>query len=144
MTLVVAQAPGFISAGHWVHQRRSGETFKVDVLGKRIMFDGRPAGLTMARDLTAQLQAERTLRESEDTLRAIFEQAGVGVALTDSHTLQLRRTNRKYNELLGYSTADITPVDVRTLTHPDDIAADLMQMERLKRAGATAATSGRR
>ena len=133
VTQVVAQAPGFISAGHWVHQRRSGETFKVDVLGKRILFDGRPAGLTMARDLTAQLQAERTLRESEDTLRAIFEQAGVGVALTDSHTLQLRRTNRKYNELLGYSTADITPVDVRTLTHPDDIAADLMQMERLKR-----------
>jgi PAS domain S-box-containing protein len=131
---VVAQTPGFISAGHWVHRRHNGEVFKVDVLGNRIQFDGRPAGLTMARDLTVQLQAERTLRESEDTLRAIFEQAGVGVALTDSHTLQLRRTNRKYNELLGYTAAEaITPVDVKALTHPDDIAADLMQMERLKR-----------
>jgi PAS domain S-box-containing protein len=152
VTQVVAQAPGFISAGHWVHQRRSGETFKVDVLGKRILFDGRPAGLTMARDLTAQLQAERTLRESEDTLRAIFEQAGVGVALTDSHTLQLRRTNRKYNELLDIRRRHRPSTSA--LTHPrhrrrPDADGALKPGEIRVRAGQKAAagataTSGRR
>ena len=130
---VVAQTPGFISAGTWLHRRRNGEVFQVEVLGNRVLFDGRPAGLTMARDLTAQLQAERTLRESENTLRAIFEQAGVGVALTDSHTLRLQHTNRKYAELLGYAPPAIAPDNVTALTHPDDIAADLAQMERLKR-----------
>ncbi len=65
-------------------------------------------------------EAETNLRESEEQLRAIFEQAAVGVALIDVNTNQFLRSNQTYGDILGYSIEEMTSLTVQDITHPDD------------------------
>ncbi|MCX5723594.1 MAG: PAS domain S-box protein [Nitrospirae bacterium] len=82
-----------------------------------------------------RLIAERTdeLRESEERLRTLFEQAAVGVAEIDTPTGRFIRINRKYGEIVDYSMEEMLARDFMTITHPEDLASDLAQMERLRR-----------
>jgi PAS domain S-box-containing protein len=78
--------------------------------------------------------AERTtaLRESEARFRAIFEQAAVGVAVIDTTTGRFVRVNRKHAEIVGLTIEQMTASTFMAITHPDDLGADLDQMEALK------------
>jgi PAS domain S-box-containing protein len=82
-----------------------------------------------------RLVTERTgaLRESEERLRTLFEQAAVGVAEINTTTGRFIRINRKYGEIVGYSMEQMLALDFMSITHPDDLASDLAQMERFKR-----------
>lgn len=82
-----------------------------------------------------RLVTERTkeLLVSEARLRSLFEQAAVGVAEIDTATGRFLRVNRKYTEIVGYLMEEILAFDFMVLTHPDDLASDLAQMERLQR-----------
>ncbi len=62
-----------------------------------------------------------TLLESHQQLRAIFNQAAVGIALAslDGHFVDL---NRRFAEILGYSEAELHGMTFMELTHPDDRA----------------------
>ncbi len=88
------------------------------------------------RSLLSVLEDERvaqaSLRESEQRLRTIFEQAAVGVALIDSHSGQFIRINRRYCDMLGYSIEEMSSGRTfQEITHPDDLQADLDNMARL-------------
>jgi PAS domain S-box-containing protein len=60
-----------------------------------------------------------TLLESHQQLRAIFNQAAVGIALAslDGRFIDL---NRRFSEILGYSETELYEMTVSELTHPDD------------------------
>ena len=82
-----------------------------------------------------RLVIERTskLRESEERLRVLFDQAAVGVAEIDTATGRFIRVNRKDGEIVGYSVEEMLTLDFMTITHPDDLTSDLAQMEQLRR-----------
>lgn len=85
--------------------------------------------------LRAVSQAASTnvaLRHSEERFRAVFNQAAVGVSLSDIVTGRLVRVNRKYAAILGYSEAELLQRDFQSLSHPDDLPADLAQMALVK------------
>ncbi|KQW24439.1 EAL domain-containing protein [Acidovorax sp. Root402] len=71
-------------------------------------------------------------RESEERFRALFNQATVGVAQVDSATGQFVRVNQRYGDILGYSPEEMVGMTFQSLTHPDDLAADLAQVRRLQ------------
>ena len=79
----------------------------------------------------AQLSDEAR-RESEERFRALFNQATVGVAQVDSATGQFVRVNQRYADILGYSPQELVGVTFQSLTHPDDLAADLAHVRRLQ------------
>lgn len=66
-------------------------------------------------------QTEEALRRSEALLRSTFERSAVGIALTDL-TGRFVRTNRTYQDLLGYSEKEFDSLSIQTLTHPDELA----------------------
>ena len=78
-------------------------------------------------------EAEEALRKAELRYRAIFEQAGVGVAQIDSRTGRFVQVNQKCCEILGLTEAEVLATDFMNSTHPDDLAVDLQNMERLRR-----------
>lgn len=82
-------------------------------------------------DITDLKQAEEALRESEVTLSAIFEQAAVGVALIESHSGKFLRINKKFSDIIGYSSEEILSLDFMKITHPDDLQEDLDNMRLL-------------
>ena len=71
-------------------------------------------------------------RDSEERFRALFNQATVGVAQVDSATGQFVRVNQRYADILGYSPEEMVGMTFQSLTHPDDLAADLAQVRRLQ------------
>lgn len=100
--------------------------------GRRIELNGEPILVGAGMDITARVQAERALRESEARFRTLFEQAAVGVAEIDTLSGRFLAINRKYCEIVGYCEAELLRLDFPSITHPDDLANDLAHMEKLK------------
>ena len=94
---------------------------------------GRPDGvLSSGQNITRQRQTENELRKNEQTLRTIFDQAGVGVALIDSATGNFLRVNHKYCAMLGYDRDELeTGKSTWDLTHSCDVVNDKKQIRRL-------------
>jgi len=75
-------------AGMWKHRRRDGSEFDVEIISRAIGFDGRPARLVLARDVTERLRDER-VREiqnrvlaqisARDDLSAILRSVATGI-----------------------------------------------------------------
>ncbi len=69
---------------------------------------------------TFVLGAVRDVSHSEERYRAIFEQVAVGVVHSDAEGRFLD-VNPKFCEISGYAKQEALALDVRRLTHPDDI-----------------------
>jgi PAS domain S-box-containing protein len=73
-----------------------------------------------------EMVAERTeaLRASEARLRAIFENAGIGIVLADLEGYILE-CNPTFERMVGYSDKALRGRHFRELTHPEDVEPDL-------------------
>jgi PAS domain S-box-containing protein len=112
-------------------RRTDGEQRFVEIASSVIRYGNRPAVLAVMRDITDRKKAEKTLRESEEKFRAIFEQAAVGVALTSTRTGELIQINQKYRDIVGYSEDELKSLTFQEITHPDDLQAGLDKMQEL-------------
>ena len=83
------------------------------------------------RDISDRKQVETALRQSEERLRTIFEQAAVGVALIETATGRFQRINRRYCDIVGYSAEEMTGSTFMAITHPADLEVDLDNMKKL-------------
>jgi PAS domain S-box-containing protein len=70
-------------------------------------------------DITKQKQADEALRENAERLRAMFNQAAVGIA---TGTLEGRfvEANQKFSDILGYSIEELRERTFLDVTHADD------------------------
>lgn len=73
------------------------------------------------------------LMRSEFLFKSIFDHAGLGIAHTDSINGNYIDANDKFCELIGYSQQEIKKMNFMMVTHPDDLQADLDNMERLRK-----------
>ena len=61
-------------------------------------------------------------------MRAIFEEAPLGIALIDSYTGEIFEVNQKFAEIIGRTKEELKDIDWMAITHPDDIQEDLDNM----------------
>jgi two-component system cell cycle sensor histidine kinase/response regulator CckA len=73
-----------------VHRRKDGSTFPLEVVAKSIMWNGRPALLSVAVDITERKRADEELRKQGNVLERIFEVLPVGLWITDKEGTLLR------------------------------------------------------
>jgi len=68
--------------------------------------------------------------DTEGCYRAVFEQAAVGIARVapDGRFIEV---NDRFCEIAGYDRAQLMQGDFQGITHPDDLAADLANVNRL-------------
>src|SRR5215471_2693625 len=78
----------------------------------------------MDADIDIQKRQNTDLRQSEAQLRAIFESAAIGIALTDFEGRPIR-CNPAFQALLGYTEAELCQMTFPEFTHPDDVKGDL-------------------
>ena len=83
-------------------------------------------------DVTSRIEAERELSASENRFRALFEQAAVGVGQTDAGTGRFLRVNRRFADIVGYSSEEISRLTFADITHPEDVKQDLENMAALR------------
>ncbi|MFB3764658.1 MAG: MEDS domain-containing protein [Methanotrichaceae archaeon] len=70
------------------------------------------------------------LQESEERFRATFEQAAVGIEML-SLDGRFLRGNAMLNEILGYSQEELLDLNFADITHPDDLARELLLLDDL-------------
>ena len=96
-------------------------------------------GLVAFRDITQRRAIEDTLRqrevalrESEEQLRAIFDNSPIAINLSDiTDNYRIVRRNAAHREQVGYSEAEILQMTIADYTHPDDLGADLDQVQQI-------------
>ena len=73
---------------------------------------------------TAELEASTMrLRESEESFRAIFENAGIGISVLNRDT-RLLKVNSTMLEMFGYSAAEVLNMEMTAWTYPEDVLSD--------------------
>ena len=77
----------------------------------------------LKREIRDRQQAEKTLRESEEQFRSIFENVSVGITLLnlEGYILTANEANCRF---LGYSPDKIVGIHFSRLTHPEDLSLD--------------------
>jgi PAS domain S-box-containing protein len=91
---------------------------------------GDPQFSYIAEDVTERRRAETALAESEATLGAVFEQAAIGLAVVALDGRWLR-VNGRLRQMLGYTEEEFAELTFQDISHPDDLTADLAQVDRL-------------
>ncbi len=87
--------------------------------------DGAPLKVVgVSIDIGARKRAETALRESEARFRSAFEFAAIGMAMVAPDGRWLR-VNQALCQIVGYSAEELLRIDFQTVTHPDDLGADL-------------------
>lgn len=87
-------------------------------------------GLVVNVDVTRERDRDRHLRDSEEQFRVAFAHAPIGMALVglDGRFLQV---NNMLCDITGYRQEQFTELTFQDITHPDDLNADLDEVERL-------------
>ena len=69
-------------------------------------------------DITDRKRAEEELKKNESWFRAIFEQAPVGIALTETPSGNFLAVNPKLCEIMGRSEEELRKLNFQSVTHP--------------------------
>ena len=77
-------------------------------------------------------RAQKTLAESEQRFRKVFDEGPLGVLLVGTDG-RIRRCNRRFCEMLGYAESEIVALGLTSISHPDDWRRDRPQVSRLWR-----------
>jgi PAS domain S-box-containing protein len=82
-------------------------------------------------NVTEMVSGRRALQESEGRFRSAFHSASLGMALTalDGDFVQV---NNRLAQMLGYEPAELSQLNVRDITHPDDIEVNVRSVEELR------------
>jgi diguanylate cyclase (GGDEF)-like protein/PAS domain S-box-containing protein len=95
--------------------------------------EGNASGLFgYLQDTTRAWKAEQDRRESEERFRSMFEQAAVGITLTQLDG-KFAQVNQRFASLLGYTPEELSQLNFQKVTHPDDLAVELPMLDRLLR-----------
>ncbi|HYF56768.1 MAG TPA: PAS domain-containing protein [Salinarimonas sp.] len=88
---------------------------------------GRPVRMAgVVQDVTARKVAEEEVRKSQAELKAIFDQATVGIAETDL-TGRFIRVNDRYCEIVGRTRHELLGLRMHDITHPADLGGNVPQ-----------------
>lgn len=90
--------------------------------------DQRAQVITEREEETAQ--GTRTLRESEEQMRKVFDEGPVGMSLLDADS-RFVRVNRALAEMLGHSIDDLQGKSITEVTHPSDLELDRTLLSQL-------------
>ena len=108
-----------------LRQAKDGQMIAVSVTASPIKdASGKVVGVSkVARDITERLEAEEALRKGEERFRSYFELGQIGMAITSS-TKGCLEVNDKMCQILGYERSELLQMTWAEMTHPDDLAAD--------------------
>jgi len=89
-----------------------------------------PSHAALQREVAERQKTEAVLRESEERFRRAFDDAPIGMALVGVDGRWLR-VNPAVCTMVGYTADELLKTNFQSITHPEDLAADLGLMQQL-------------
>ncbi|MCG3118417.1 MAG: Adaptive-response sensory-kinase SasA [bacterium] len=118
-------------------RRKEGTLFCAETLTSFVLDNNRvPVKMrTLVRDISSRKQVDEALREAQQRFKSAFDNAPNGMALVslDGRFLQI---NRSFSELMGRAEAELLNTSFQAITHPDDLDANLEQVQKILRGEA--------
>jgi PAS domain S-box-containing protein len=81
-------------------------------------------------DITEHKKMEKTLQQSEEQFRKMFEGNPLGMVIVDSD-FRFIRVNAAFCRMLGYTEQELISLTFKDITHPEHIAEDVRQVNEL-------------
>ena len=135
---------GVDSAGIWRHRRKDGTVLQVEIHSHTLTYLGRRAEMILADDVTARVEAEAALRESEHTLREMAENVRDIYYSYDPVHDRLLYISPRVVDVWGVSLEKLQadPMCYMERIHPDDLHL-AEEEDRRQRAGLPATSEYR-
>lgn len=118
-------------AGEWRHKKKNGEIISVAISSHRLTFNGRPARLVLATDVTERSKALNALHESEERYRTLFSNNHAVMFLIDKENGNIIDVNHAAVDFYGWTYEELTSMniaDINTLS-PNEIRDRLRQVD---------------
>lgn len=93
-------------SGLWRHLRKDGSTIMASISAYRHVIGGREVELVLANDVTAKVQAEDALKQSEASFRSFVDNAPYGIFRSHIERDLFLEVNPAMLRILGYESAD--------------------------------------
>lgn len=90
--------------------------------------DGKSQILVWFQDVTEEKMKESLLKISEAQFKGAFENSAIGMAIISLDGKWLR-INKRIADFLGYTASELLEKTFQDITHPDDLEADLLQVQ---------------
>jgi diguanylate cyclase (GGDEF)-like protein/PAS domain S-box-containing protein len=143
----------------WRHVTASGSVVDMAIFASHLLYEGQPALLVAAVDVTEQNRVEARLRETQGFLDTVIENVPVAIIVKNADDLRYVLINRSAeqffginrNDVLGRTTHDVLPhatadyiaaYDAKALASPDPIIFDEVVLDTPRRGRRV--SSGRR
>ena len=113
-----------------VHIRRDKTTFPIELSTRVVLIEGAKYYQTIGRDITQRKSVEKTLIESENRFRKIFEESPFPILMTGKD-YGINRANQSFCKLIGYEEEELKLFTFRNITHPGYISNDEISLMKL-------------
>lgn len=90
--------------------------------------------LLVIEDITVSRNAITSLKNSEERLKAVINQATAGIAIRDLDG-NITFCNKKYADIAGYTEAEMLGMNMKQFVYPNDLMEDQKHLNRLKNEG---------
>lgn len=127
---------GTQNTGVWTHCKKDGTLIQVEVIVHEMLFEGTPARLILANDVTEKTKAIKALQLSENRFRGVFESKITGFLFWDAKG-NITEANDLFLEMIGYTREDLEKgrICLQELTPPEYAEVDNIAMEQIHRTG---------
>ena len=103
-------------SGIWKHRTKGGRLLDAQITSHTLTWDGRPAVLVMAADVTERVREHEALVAAEQKFRSLVEQSLMGIYIIQDN--RLIYVNPKFAEVFGY-----TPEEIEGMSQAADLVA---------------------
>jgi PAS domain S-box-containing protein len=123
-------------AQRWRHCKKDGSVITVELSAHDFTFDGKPARLVVANDITARERAEEMLRKSEVRFARLSESGLLGIIVFD-FTGRILEANDTFLNMVGLTREHLQQrvVRVQDITPPEQRETTDANIERLRKDG---------
>ncbi|WP_430935288.1 PAS domain S-box protein [Saccharicrinis sp. 156] len=111
------------------HRRKDGSIIDVEVSTQYLDLNGGQI-VSFTNDITERKQALNQLVENEQMFREVIQNSPIGKALVKPEG-RFMDVNKAFCNMLGYSKEELLNLDFKSITHPEDLNADLIYVRRI-------------
>ncbi len=110
----------------WTHLKKNGEAMIMEISSHRIVYNNRPAILSLAMDVTDQVKAQHALQKKDALFRSLIDHAADAIFFVNNEGV-IFDANRCATELLGYRKEEFIGMSVLQL-HPPEARVNIRRL----------------